>query len=82
MRRRARVFNILIDNAPGTSDYTLTAFKCEYEAVAEAACDGSGLDVTAVASGALRVGVTLTSIVASITAGNQDGTFDVTVTYQ
>ena len=75
--------NILIDNAaPGTTDYTLTAFRCEYDVIAEQNCDGTGMNVTAVASGALRVGVTLTSDVASITAGNQDGSFDVTVTYQ
>lgn len=78
--------NILIDNIviPGTPDYSLTAWRCEYDVVAAADCDvpAGGMNVTAVASGALRVGVTLTSIVASITAGNQDGTFDVTVTYQ
>ena len=43
--------------------------------------DGAGMNVTSVASGALRVGVTLTGA-GGATAGNQDGTFDVTVAYQ
>ena len=74
--------SILIDSPVGGTDYTLGTFMCEYEAVPAAVCDGPSMNVTAVASGALRVGVTLTSDVASITAGNQDGSFDVTVTYQ
>ena len=76
--------HILIDNVaiPGTPDYSLTAWMCDYNGGTDEVCDGTGMNVTAIASGALRVGVTLTSIVASITAGNQDSTFDVTVTYQ
>ena len=76
--------NILIDSVvlPGGADYSLGAWLCDYEAGADLPCDGVGLDIaSAVATGALRVGVTLTAI-AGATAGNQDGTFDVTVTYQ
>jgi hypothetical protein len=76
--------NILIDNVvtPGGADYTLTLWRCEYDVIAEAVCDGSGMNIaSAVASGALRVGVTLTGL-GSASIGNQDATFDVTVAYQ
>ena len=73
--------NILVDNVTTGTGYGLTAWMCEYDAQAETACDGAGWNVTSVASGALRVGVTLTGDGTAV-AGDQDGTFDVTVTYQ
>jgi hypothetical protein len=73
--------NILVDNVTTGTGYGLTVWKCEYDVQAETACDGTGWNVTSVASGALRVGVTLTGDGTAV-AGDQDGTFDVTVTYQ
>jgi len=73
--------NILIDNISTGTGYGLGTFICDYEAGADLACDGAGLNVTSVASGALRVGVTLTGDNTAV-AGNQDGSFDVTVAYQ
>ena len=75
--------NILIDNIqlPGGADYSLATWRCEYDLVAETDCDGGGMNTTSVASGPLRVGVTLTGL-GGATAVNQDGTFDVTVAYQ
>ncbi len=74
--------NILADNVslPGGADYTLDTFICSYEGAGDTGCSG-GFNVTSVASGALRVGATLTGL-GTVTAGNQDGSFDVTVTYQ
>lgn len=74
--------NILIDNVSTGTGYSLTNWTCDYEGGADVACDGAGMDIaSAVASGALRVGVTLLGD-GSAAAGNQDGSFDVTVTYQ
>ena len=73
--------NILIDNVVTGTGYGLGTWLCDYQAGADTACDGAGMNVTSVASGALRVGVTLTGDNLAV-AGNQDGTFDVTVAYQ
>ena len=75
--------NILVNNVvlPGSPDYSLGAWMCDYAGGLDAACDGGGMNTTSVASGVLRVGVTLTAL-GSATAGNQDATFDVTVIYQ
>ncbi len=73
--------NILIDNISTGTGYGLGTFICDYEAGADLTCDGAGMNVTSVTSGALRVGVTLTGDSSAI-AGNQDGSFDVTVAYQ
>ena len=43
--------------------------------------DGAGYTATAVASATLKIGATLTGD-NTATAGNADGSFDVTVTYQ
>jgi hypothetical protein len=62
--------------------YTLTVFRCKYAAEAEADCDVGGYTATAVgASATLKIGATLTGD-NTATAGNADGSFDVTVVYQ
>jgi hypothetical protein len=75
--------NILVDNVsiPVGSDYTLGAWICDYNNGADLTCDGGGMSETSAASAVLRVGVTLTAL-GTASAGNQDATFDVTVTYQ
>lgn len=73
--------NILIDAVVNGTGYALTSFICDYQAGADLSCDGAGMNVTSVSSGALRVGVTLTGDNLAV-AGNADGSFDVTVIYQ
>ncbi len=76
--------NILIDNVLPASptNYDLATWLCEYEALGPTACDGGGMNIaSAAASGALRVGVTLTGN-GTGTAGADNSTFDVTVAYQ
>ncbi len=73
--------SILVNNILPGAGYTLTAFICKYAAEADTACDVGGYTATAVAGGTLKIGATLTGD-GSATAGNRDGTFDVTVTYQ
>ena len=75
------LLSILVNNILPGAGYTLTAFICKYAAEADTACDVGGYTATAVASGTLKIGATLTGD-GSATAGNRDGTFDVTVTYQ
>jgi hypothetical protein len=73
--------SILVDNPlPGTG-YTLTAFICKYGAGGDTACDSGGYTATAVASTTLKIGATLTGT-NSASAGNADGSFDVTIVYQ
>ena len=72
--------SILVDNpSPGTG-YTLTAFRCKYGAGADTACDPA-YTATAGSSTTLKIGATLTGTGAA-TAGNADGTFDLTIVYQ
>ncbi len=73
--------NIDVDVVSVGTGYTLGTWMCEYDVQSVTACDGAGWNVTSVATGALRVGVTLTGDGGAV-AGNQDGVFDVTVTYQ
>jgi len=77
----SQTLSILVDNPLPGAGYTLTLFRCKYAAEADAACDVGGYTATAVASGTLKIGATLTGD-NSATAGNADGSFDVTVTYQ
>ena len=73
--------NILVDNVSTGTGYGLGTWLCDYQGGSITACDGAGKNVTSVASGALRIGVTLTGDNTAV-AGNQDGSFDVTVAYQ
>ena len=72
--------SILVDNPlPGTG-YTLGTFRCKNGGGADTACDPA-YTATAVASATLKIGATLTGT-NSASAGNADGTFDVTIVYQ
>ena len=73
--------NILVDNIVNGTGYTLATFMCDYNTGADTACDGAGFNVTSIASATLRVGVTLTGDGLAV-AGEANGSFDVTVSYQ
>ena len=75
---------ILIDNLTNGADYTLSAFQCSYDGGADTACDGGGMNVTsaATATATLLVGATITGTGGSSAPGTQNGSFDVTITYQ
>ncbi len=74
--------SILVDAIVPGAGYTLTVFRCKYAAEAEADCDVGGYTATAVgASATLKIGATLTGD-NTATAGNADGSFNVTVVYQ
>jgi len=79
-----RAINILVDavTVPPGVGYFLTAWLCDYDGGTIGACDGAGLSETSAAgTRVVRVGVTLESDVAP-TAGNQDGSFNLTVAYE
>lgn len=75
---------ILVDNIGSGTYYTLGTFLCSYESGADTACD-SAYDVTSSASSStgdtLEIGATLT-VSGAPSAGTDDTTFDVTITYQ
>ncbi len=78
----SQTLSILVDNVTPFTGYTLTAFICKYGAGSDTACDGAGYTATAVGSSAtLKIGATLTGD-NTATAGNADGSFDVTIVYQ
>ncbi len=72
---------IHVDSVVPGAGYALTDFRCNYDAGADAVCEGAGYSGTSVASGTLLVGATLTGDGTAV-AGAADGSFDVTVTYQ
>ena len=76
-----QAFTIQVDSVVPGAGYSLTDFRCNYNAGTEATCDGAGYSGTSVASGTLLVGATLTGDGTAVT-GVADGSFEVTVTYQ
>ncbi len=75
---------ILVDNVSPATGYTLGTWMCNYNTGTDTPCDGAGYSETTPAASTtatLLVGVTLTGN-GSAVAGNDDSTFDVTVTYQ
>lgn len=77
----AQAITILIDTVASGSGYTLGTFVCSYDGGADTACDGAGYSQTSVASAFLNVGATLTGD-GTAAAGDADGSFNVTVSYQ
>jgi hypothetical protein len=77
----ARGITILVGAIANGTYYGLTGFTCDYAGGADLACDGAGMSTTSVASTTLRVGATLTGAGGAV-AGNDDGGFNVTVSYQ
>ena len=76
-----RAITIQVGSVTPGAGYSLSDFSCNYDSGADAACDGSGYSEISVASGTLNVGATLTGD-GTATAGDADGSFDVTITYQ
>ena len=75
---------ITAGNVLGATHYTLDTWLCSYAGGSDTACTtGTPYNLTSDVSGSatLDIGVTLTGL-GSATAGNDDSTFDVTVTYQ
>ncbi len=79
----SQAINILVDNISSGAGYTMGAFRCDYNGASESSCDGTGLDIaSSLGSAVVRVGATLTGIVAGASVGTFNGSFDVTVSYQ
>ncbi len=76
-----QVITIDVDSVVSGAGYSLTDFRCNYNAGSDAACDGAGYSETSVASGNLLVGATLTGDGTAV-AGATDGSLDVTIIYQ
>lgn len=77
-----RPINVLVDNVTNGADYALATWICDYNAGADVACDGAGMSTTSVAGPTeIRVGVTLTGN-GGATAGDDNGSFDLTVAYE
>ena len=76
--------NILVDTIVDGTGYALSAFQCDYNGGGTTGtCSGGGLDIASAAAGGITVliGATLTGDNAA-SAGNADGSFDVTAAYQ
>lgn len=73
---------ILVDEVVPGAGYSLSNFRCNYNAGNDTACDGAGYTETTVASGILLVGATLTGHGIRLPAGAADGSFAVTISYQ
>lgn len=79
----SKAITLLVDTiVPGTY-YTLGSFQCEYGAGTAGACDGAGMSETSVAGTIeVRVGATLTKNVTPAVDGADNGSFNLTITYQ
>jgi hypothetical protein len=74
---------ILVDNIGNGTYYTLGTFMCDYNAGADGACDGGGMSETSVSgSTEVRVGATLTKNAVPAVDGADNGSFDLTISYQ
>jgi hypothetical protein len=72
---------IIVGNFVDGVGYALSAPLCAYDGGAATACGGAGMSATSAASAALLVGATLTGN-GSAAVGVDNGSFDVTVSYQ
>jgi len=77
----AQAITILVDNTSGGVGYTIASFICNYDAGTDTACDGAGYGETSVASATLSIGATITAN-GSAVPGVDNGSFDVTISYQ
>lgn len=79
----SQAIDILVDNIVANTGYSLGGFNCIYDGGASTGCDGGGYSTTSAAAGSatLEVGATLTGDGAAA-AGAQNGSFDVTISYQ
>ena len=79
-----RPINILVDTiTPGSAQYTLTTFICDYDGGPDLPCDGAGMSTTSAVAppNEIRIGATLVAA-GGAAAGDDDGTFEVTVAYE
>jgi len=76
-----KAITIQVDSVVAGAGYSLTDFRCNYNAGADVACDGVGYSESSVASGNLLVGATLTGDGTAV-VGVADGSLDVTIIYQ
>ena len=72
---------ITVDEVVDGAGYSLSDFRCNYNAGPDTPCDGSGFTETSVSYGTLLVGATLTGDGTRV-AGGADGRFEVTISYQ
>lgn len=72
---------ILVDDVVAGAGYSLSDFRCSYNAGGETACDGPEYSEMSVANGTLLVGATLTGN-GSRAAGGFEGSFAVIISYQ
>ncbi len=80
----SQAITISVGNVSAATNYALGTWMCNYDgAGSDSACFGGYSETTPAASttATLLIGVTLTGNGAAV-AGNDDSTFDVTVTYQ
>jgi hypothetical protein len=74
---------ILVDNISGGTYYSLGTFMCDYDGGSAAACGTPGMSETSAAgTRVVRVGATLTKNSTPATAIVDNGSFDLTLTYQ
>ena len=72
---------IVVDNISSGAGYVLSAPTCKYDGGSDTACGGAGMSASSGASTSLLVGATLTGN-GSASVGVDNGSFDVTVSYQ
>ncbi len=73
---------IHVDEVVPGAGYSLTDFRCNYNAGSDTPCDGPGYSETSVGSGTLLVGATLTAHGTRVAASSAVGRFEVTISYQ
>jgi hypothetical protein len=79
----SKAITILVDSVVNGTYYSLGSFICDYNGGADAPCDGAGMSETsATGSTVLRVGATLTRNAVASPTGTDNGSFDLTITYQ
>lgn len=76
-----QAISIHVDAIASGPGYSLSGFRCNYNARSESACDGPGFSEISVESGTLMVGATLTGDGTAV-SGPAGGSFDVTISYQ
>ncbi|WP_390617787.1 DUF4402 domain-containing protein [Maricurvus nonylphenolicus] len=72
---------LLVNNVTDGTHYTLASFVCNYNGAGESGCDGGGQANTSVASATVLIGATLTRNAVAMTAGVDNGSFDINMTY-
>jgi hypothetical protein len=77
----AQPITIAIGSITSNTGYTLGQFTCNYNSGADTGCAGAGYSETSSTSATLLIGATLTGDGAAV-PGVQNGSFDVTISYQ